>query len=229
MHKSFKVLYGVRKWMFEHRYQVFLGSLLLFFLLPGILKSLFGVEPKFMTLFSVVVLASIFLVHVSRRAFILQISLVLFMVIFDLIASGFEEGRNLNMVLFLLLGLYFLAITIFLFKDLFNHDTVTWQVIVGAFTGYFLIGVLGFFLLSFIEMAEPGSLSVKIESARDVMNIYYFAFITMTTIGYGDIVPVSSSARSAAILIGLVSQFYLAIVMAIMVGKFLSNSKKNDN
>jgi cobalt/nickel transport system permease protein len=212
----------VREWMFEHRYPVFLGSLMLFFILPDILGVLFNVEVSFMTLFSIVVLASVFLVHISERGFVLQIGLVFFLVILELITSRMQNNRHVNLILFLLLGIYFLAITVFLFKDLFNRKTVTWQVIVGAFTGYFLIGVLGFFLLSFIEFADPGSLSVGIESARDVRDIFYFAFITMTTIGYGDIAPVSDSARSSVILIGLVGQFYLAIVMAIMVGKFLS-------
>ena len=140
----------VRQWMFVHRYPVFLGSLLLFFLLPDILRALFDVEVSFMTLFSIVVVASIFLVHVSRRGFILQVALVMFLVILELITSRMENNRHVNLVLFLLLGIYFLAITVFLFKDLFNKETVTWQVIVGAFTGYFLIGVLGFFFLSFI-------------------------------------------------------------------------------
>ncbi len=229
MYNPPKLLLKIREWMFNNRYQVFLASLLLFFLLPDILEGLLGIELDFMTLFSLVILSSIFLVHVSSRSFILQILLVIFMVIIAMLISRFGENRELNIILFLLLGLYFLSITVFLFRDLFNRKTVTWQIIVGAFTGYFLIGVLGFFLLTVIEKITPGSLTIKIESAKQLRDIFYFAFITMTTIGYGDITPASSSAKSAVILIGLFSQFYLAIVMAIMVGKFLSNPQDSEN
>ncbi len=215
-------IFKIGTWTFDHRHPIFFSSLLLLFVLPDVMEVLFGVHLNFMLPFSLVVLSSIFLVQASRRNYIISIFLVVFLIIFDLIAMEFSENRNLNMILFSLLFFYFLWVTFFLFKDLYGSKTVTWQMIIGAFSGYFLIGVLGFFLLAFIEMEEPGSFSMQMHSIKDLQALFYFSFVTMTTIGYGDILPVSNSARSAAILIGLFSQFYLAIVMAIMVGKFLS-------
>ncbi len=227
MKKRKKIKQTIQGWLFQHRYPIFLSSLLLFFILPNILKTLFGVEMRFMTAFAIVVFASVFLVRYSRRGFRIIVSLTALLVILVVVASEHNMVRNLNLILFFLLGIYFFFITVFLFKDLLTLETVTWQVIVGAFTGYFMIGVMGFFLLSFIEMESPGSFTVEIHSLKDINDIFYFAFITLTTIGYGDITPVSSSARSAVVLIGLVGQFYLAIVMAIMVGKFLSTQRNS--
>jgi len=218
----------VNIWMFKHRYPVFFTSLLLFFVLPDIFRAIFDTSPHFMSLFSLVVFSSIFLVQVSRRSFLFTIALVLFLLVLNILITEFEESRSHNMILFLLLFVYFLWITVFLFRDLMNNKSVTWQTIVGAFSGYFLIGVLGFFLFAFIEIEASGSFSVQVHSLNDIQQLFYLSFITMTTIGYGDILPVTDSARSAAILIGLVGQFYLAIVMAIMVGKFISRPQTDE-
>ncbi|MEO1011510.1 MAG: potassium channel family protein, partial [Bacteroidota bacterium] len=52
--------------------------------------------------------------------------------------------------------------------------------------------------------------------------LMYFSFITLLTIGYGDIAPITELAQKAAILIGLMGQFYLVIIMAVVVGKFVN-------
>jgi len=57
--------------------------------------------------------------------------------------------------------------------------------------------------------------------------MFYFSFITLTTIGYGDFAPTSILGQKIAILEGLIGQFYIAIVMAILVGKFLSRDQKD--
>jgi len=222
--KKFKI--GI--WTFDHRYPLFFSSLILLFILPDVFEVLFGIHINFMLPFSLVVLSSIFLVQASRRSYIISIFLVIFLIIFDLMAAEFVENRSMNMILFSLLFFYFIWVTFFLFKDLYGSKTVTWQMIVGAFSGYFLIGVLGFFLLAFIEMEAPGSFSMQMHSLKELQALFYFSFVTMTTIGYGDILPVSNSARSAAILLALFGQFYLAIIMAIMVGKFLSRPTTNE-
>jgi hypothetical protein len=56
--------------------------------------------------------------------------------------------------------------------------------------------------------------------------IMYYAFITFMAIGYGDIVPTINMAQKAAILVGLVGQFYIIIVTGIVVGKYIQNTKE---
>ena len=52
--------------------------------------------------------------------------------------------------------------------------------------------------------------------------LLYYSYITLSTIGYGDVLPVNAIAQKAAILIGFMGQFYLAIVSAIVVGKYIN-------
>ena len=60
--------------------------------------------------------------------------------------------------------------------------------------------------------------------AAIVEQLMYFSYITLMTIGYGDILPVTPIAHKAAMFIGLIGQFYLVILTAIVVGKFINQS-----
>jgi len=53
----------------------------------------------------------------------------------------------------------------------------------------------------------------------------YFGFVTLTTLGYGDVTPVSPMARSMAVLIAITGQLYMTILIAMLVGKFLARSE----
>ncbi len=50
----------------------------------------------------------------------------------------------------------------------------------------------------------------------------YFSFVTLTTLGYGDVIPVSHLARSTTMLIAVTGQLYMTILIAMLVGNFLS-------
>ena len=57
----------------------------------------------------------------------------------------------------------------------------------------------------------------------------YFAYITLMTIGYGDILPITDLAQKASMFIGLIGQFYLVILTAIVVGKYINQSSTDFN
>ena len=122
------------------------------------------------------------------------------------------------------LFIYFSFTTFYLFKDLMRSQKITASVIMGAFAGYFMIGVIYFFVYGYLDSAYPDTISVDMTKEHGVDDMLYFSFITLTTIGYGDFSPTSPLGQKIAILQGLICQFYIAIVMAILVGKFLSHN-----
>ena len=54
----------------------------------------------------------------------------------------------------------------------------------------------------------------------------YFSFVTMTTLGYGDILPISATARGLAYMQAVVGQFYIAMLVAGLVGAYISDRQK---
>lgn len=95
----------------------------------------------------------------------------------------------------------------------------------GAVCAYLLIGVAWGTAYSLAEAARPGSFyaddetsaAIHDESLREPVLIYY-SFITLTTVGYGDITPASSAARTLTWLEGMTGQFYIGVLVAALVG-----------
>ena len=59
----------------------------------------------------------------------------------------------------------------------------------------------------------------------ELFDYLYFSFVTLTTLGYGDITPLSHLSRSTAVLLAITGQLYMTILIALLVGKFLARSE----
>ncbi len=217
----------IYNWLFDHRHPIFLAGLIIFFILPEVLEKIFLINVPFQIFITILIVTSIMIIQTSPRKRILSYVLVLLLVIFIFIMNNYKNTASLQFTAYILLFIYFSFITFFLFKDLLRSKKVTTSVIIGVFTGYFMIGVISFFIYAFLELAYPDTLNIDLTSEKGVEDIFYFSFITLTTIGYGDFAPTSALGQRMAILEGLTGQFYLAIVMAIIVGKFLSHKSEN--
>jgi hypothetical protein len=125
----------------------------------------------------------------------------------------------------------FIAFTILvILRDLLTQREVTWDSIVGTFCGYLLIGVMWSEMYAMLELLSPDALHLAAQSAPNpaepVLNwhrLQYFSFVTLSTVGYGDITPVSPTARFLASLEAVCGQFYLAVLVAGLVGVKVSN------
>jgi len=57
-------------------------------------------------------------------------------------------------------------------------------------------------------------------------DLIYYSFVTLTTVGYGDITPANSLTKSLTILEAIIGQLYLTVLVALLVGKYVSESIK---
>ena len=92
--------------------------------------------------------------------------------------------------------------------------------VIGGAAGYLLLGLLWAFIYLTLEVARPDSLSfpLKIKDPENFSRLLYFSYTTLTTLGYGDLLPKSPMARMLATLEALTGQIYLAILIARLVG-----------
>lgn len=136
---------------------------------------------------------------------------------------------------FIRLAAYFVFYTMVtseLIKQVWRSKIITKNIIIGLMSGYICIGLIGFFIFLTIEISSPGSFSgVDLNmhaSSSQVDSLLYFSYITLLTIGYGEITPVSLIAQKATIIIGLAGQFYMVILTATIVGKYISQTVIRD-
>ena len=99
---------------------------------------------------------------------------------------------------------------------------VTVYRVMGGIAGYLLIGYTWTFAYQLVVQQAPSAIHFEVGMAgtpsRQLNDLIYFSFITLTTVGYGDVHPVHPAARSLAVAEALVGQLYLAILIASLVG-----------
>ena len=101
--------------------------------------------------------------------------------------------------------------------------------IIGAVCIYLLLGLNWSVFYLFINMANPGSFHGLTSTAigTQFSEFMYYSFVTITTVGYGDITPAKPIARTVANLEAIVGQFYVAVLVAWLVGMYLSDKGRN--
>jgi hypothetical protein len=132
------------------------------------------------------------------------------------------------LILLFLYGLfYFLAIAILMVK-ISSHTTVTSDTIKGGISIYILLGFFWAILYMIVIFVDPDAIS-NISSAEETAGFecYYYSFTTLTTLGYGDIVPVAKFARILAILEAIAGPVYLAIFVAQIIGLNIAQKMKS--
>jgi hypothetical protein len=108
-----------------------------------------------------------------------------------------------------------------LMRYVFDREVLTTDRLWGAAAAYLMIGVLWGFLYTIVDRASPESFSIRGSVASlQLMDLLYFSFSTLTTTGFGDIVPLTRPARTAAMLESIIGQLFLAILIARLVGVY---------
>lgn len=115
----------------------------------------------------------------------------------------------------------FVVLCYILIRDLSKSKDFDLQSILGAISGFLFIGLIGGVTFEFLDTVIPDSFS-----STDYANnykYYYFSFISITTVGYGDITPITAPAQAITLIMNIIGQFYLTIVVALFVGKYINN------
>jgi len=121
--------------------------------------------------------------------------------------------------LMVLIGFFAVAILSYVL----GSGRVTWDKIYGAICAYLLLGYAWTFAYSLVAEAQPDAfMSLTSAMPHDivgrVMQLRYFSFVTLATVGYGDIVPHTAATRTLALLEAILGQFYLVALVGRLVG-----------
>ncbi len=121
--------------------------------------------------------------------------------------------------------IFFIIIVLKLIIQIATVKRVTAQVILEAINSYLLLGMAFAIIIGLIVEIDPQSFSFKSDIITDptisnFSEIIYYGFVTMSTLGYGDIVPLTPVAKSVAILTAVGGQTYIAVILALLVGKY---------
>lgn len=116
--------------------------------------------------------------------------------------------------------LLFAFFCVTLIRQLLKIKEVNLRFILGPLLGFLYLGIIGGILFESIHLIHPKSF--QLIPGFSGYSFYYFSFISITTVGYGDITPITAPAQALTLVMNIIGQFYLAIVIGVFVGKYIN-------
>lgn len=218
--------------LYHIRFELFFLSMLLILFGSLLFPVVIFQEEIIHIFFLVNILSGILLVSKTRKF------LVGYLILFVLGVSFFgytlvqklSIEANYQVVRLAIYTLFYALVTLEIIRQVWHAKKVGKNVIIGLMSAYVSLGLLSFFIFLSIELIHPSSFSGSailgtIEQKSDAL--LYFSYITLLTIGYGDIAPLTPIAQKATVLTGLIGQFYIVIITAVVVEKYIMNKKNN--
>ncbi|MDC0931611.1 potassium channel family protein [Methylophilaceae bacterium] len=200
-----------------------LASILLVFFLGPIgfdygLLSIMNLEILFLT----ILIFSIFLHEHNSKLFKLTV-ISLLIILINILFFDFNQS-----VLQYFLKLFIISVTIIeLFKEIIRTKKIDFHIISSAISIYILIGIFWYLLFMFLLTIDPDSFYFRnLKEEHLSIDMIYFSFTTLTTLGYGDITPVSYTAKMWSITEAMIGVMFLAVMISRVVSLF-GTKKKN--
>lgn len=198
-------------------------SLLAFLVLPELLPNEGFVRWQIPLLFSVVMLSALSTVSRNRREFVIATGLLLLGLLPQWI--GAFRIADVDIAGRIPLALFLIYVCALILRMVLTSRVVDVEVILAALCVYLMLALIWGIAYHLLEVYEPGSFSIPGEMLDANTNpdqaivaaLHYFSYVTITTLGYGDVTPVAPLARSLATLEAVVGQIYLVTLIARLV------------
>jgi voltage-gated potassium channel Kch len=182
---------------------------------------------KTRSIFYTIVLTGIFIITVFalKRKSNIFLYLIGILIVLEWISSFYKltiiQWLTASLtLLFFILAIVFMMVRIAQSKKVGNLEFLE------AVNVYFLLGVLGSVLFNTISRFSPAAFHFPEGIVASRSDFIYYSFVTISTLGYGDIIPVSPLAKNMSILLSISGQLYLAMIVALLVGKYISSNSK---
>ncbi|QZT36841.1 potassium channel family protein [Halosquirtibacter xylanolyticus] len=172
------------------------------------------------------VLAGWNLVHRNRQKNLIYKSLLIILTIGELI-NIIIPLEQLNILKQLAYLVFFITFSLELFHQVRSTTKVSSSIITAVLCGLIILGIAGGIGAMIIESVTPDSFEGNLTGDK-IADFQYFSFITLTTVGFGDIIPVTVYAKKYTILMTLIGNFYSIVIVGIIIGKFTSSTIKDE-
>jgi hypothetical protein len=220
MRQSFK---GFTTKFTNARFSYLFSSIILLFMLRPFLEGFTALRNITSIFIWFILISCGWAVHDTKRQRGIFLGIVVLAIVTNLLDIYLPEAAIawVPSVVGVIVFSYIVAV---IFLYLIRQKEATADMIMAAASEYMLIGIMFSYIYSLIEAVHPGSFNLQ-NSQGDPSVFLYFSFVTLTTAGYGDILPVSVPARSFAILEQVTGQLFVAVLVARLVGLYTARKQ----
>jgi hypothetical protein len=181
------------------------------------------------TLFAITPLAGVYAVSINRRTTVVATILGAPAIMAIIGHFFFDTELITDQVFLVLIVIYYSFTTVQIIRHIFTKRKVDADTIISAVSAYLMIGLSFAVTFMLVHLSTQVAL---VESTSDQLvqweDIFYFSFVTLTTLGYGDITPVTPVARSLAMLEAVCGVMYMSILIARLVSEYQSSRNREE-
>ncbi|MDG2155078.1 MAG: ion channel [Gammaproteobacteria bacterium] len=203
-----------------------LAGLLSLLLINPTINDLLGYSSNFLTsvTFSSCMIIGIWSLHGSKTLFRLALVLIAISTTLSILNPLYPQ-LPLEMFNMLVVLIFCIMSAIFILAEITADLKVDANRVVGGICLYLLIGLVFGIAYTILEALLPGSFSKMPEQAQSMNSeLIYYSYVTLTSVGYGDIVPLRPLVRTIAYLEAIIGVFYMAIMIGSMIGLLLNRA-----
>jgi len=210
----------------DFRFLVLLILILLMLVLTPFFDEFIQTRILMDIFLTTIFISIIYTIRLKRTQAIIA-SILVFPLIVATWSTYFIEIKTISLLTRIFGVLFFAYAAINILRIIVKSEKVTRETIFAAIVAYLLIALMWAFLYMILELASPGSFSFPDWGSRgETMQFEYLSFVTITTLGYGDITPVTDKASALVIIEAVIGQIYLVVLVAWLVGMHVSRRSK---
>jgi voltage-gated potassium channel len=215
----------------DPNFSYLLIGLMLYLLIGPIAREIFGEMDGFVLLAALcsVLLLGVYGLQESKLIFYTGLTLALIAISLT-IGGRFAESDTLKLIVMADVFLFFAMAMGLAINSLFGKGPITLNRLIGGICVFLLLGMCWSIVYMYLYWWNPDAFSGALLDTQDnpvYWDMIYFSFVTLTTLGYGDITPAGPVARSLAYTEAIVGQLFIAILIGSLVGNL--GSKLRDD
>jgi voltage-gated potassium channel len=217
-------------WVEKHRFKLLILATLLVLILPAFANNRVLGSILFVTSMSFLFIQSLIVASAkkTRWASIRYIVVIVMIILFSLEPFGFQSPE-LELLRLSMLALFFIFVAFYLIRFMAKSSTVNVNVILTAINIYLLFGIISASMAFMFYRIYPDAYLLPSNiTDPNFVTFAYYCFITMSTVGYGDITPRIPETQTLAYLTAIAGQLYVAIIIAFLVGKLLMHRMEEE-
>jgi len=208
----------MRKKIANNSYFFLAGALTLFLILPPFAKDLPFLQSIIWIVSALVVASSIVIITGSNKLKPIHWLLIIIL----LMTLYRPDNLVYEVISYLVFAIMFGWTALKIIKEIIRMKEVNAHVMVGSVVAYLLMGISFSMMCAALFEFFPDAYNAP-PTYNSFYNFVYYSFITITTLGYGDVVPQIPESQALAIVMAVSGQFYMVIIVATLVGKYLQN------
>jgi len=209
---------------FKQRFRFLFVSILVVIVMNPIIESIAPLRILFSIFITAVIMSATYALSQKMRHLVIG-SILAVPALGFLWASDYSDNSVLFLASHIAGVLFFIFVVLHILIFIFGQESVSSDLIVGAAVVYLLMAVTWSYVFLIIETVHPGSFNIPEGQSLGSRYVFvYYSLVTISTLGYGDVTPLTSIAGSFSVLEAVIGQLYLVIMIAWLVGVHVSQS-----